>query len=281
MNVEEIMQCKTIYDSSLRKQFEKKFNHILTKFDSLSKNSQYKKIQKVSFIKQTNDKDKEDNILVMMNKLTPSNFATISEKLVIQVSNQNILSFISQILSYSSKLEINTEYLWILIVNLCSGLVLSQENMSAIEDQLQTYIDDFIKTFDIHKKNDLSHEEYSDFVNRLKENKEIISKLNLIICMLQSSKLNFFKRKLDINCLLLILMDRLIQIINNNVNENLCFVLLECILVLIPHETLKKNPFTYKKFKNTFDASVYVSKLNNKNRFKLMDILDYINLHIR
>lgn len=275
MNVEEILKCKNYKDLVLHSNFENKFNQILAKFDSLSKHSQYKKIQKVSFIQSS--ENKEDNILVMMNKLTPTNFNTISEKLVIQVSNHNIISFVEQILIYSSKLEINTKYLWSLIVNLCSNTTLSEENELQITIMIQHYIDLFLNTFDIHKKNDLTHEQYGEFVNRLRENKEVINRLNLVICILESSKLQFFKRKIDINCLLIILMDKLIQIINNNINENLCFVLLECILLLIPHEMLRKNPFAYKKFKNTFDSPVFRNKLSNKNRFKLQDIIDFVN----
>ena len=216
-----------------------------------------------------------------MNKLTPTNFNTISEKLVIQVSNQNIISFVDQILTYSSKLEINTQFLWSLIVNLCSNTTLSDENEQQINIMIQHHIDEFLITFDIHKKNDLTHEQYGEFVNRLRENKEVINRLNLVICILESSKLEFFKRKIDINCLLIILMDKLIQIINNNINENLCFVLLECILLLIPHEMLRKNPFAYKKFKNTFDSSVFTNKLSNKNRFKLQDIIDFVNKELQ
>ena len=279
MTVEDILKCKNNKDLVLHSNFEKKFNLILAKFDSLSKHSQYKKIQKVSFIQ--NNENKEDNILVMMNKLTPMNFNTISEKLVMQVSNQNIISFIKQILIYSSKLEINTQFLWVLIVNLCSNIKLSEENIQQINIMLQNYIDEFIKTFDIHKKNDLTHEQYGEFVDRLRGNKEVLNRLNLIICILESTKLPFFKRKIDMNCLLIILMDKLIQIINNNINENLCFVLLECILVLIPHEILKKNPFAYKKFKNTFDSSIFRNKLSNKNRFKLLDILDVVNKELQ
>jgi hypothetical protein len=279
MNVEEILKCKNYKDLVLHSNFEKKFNQILAKFDSLSKHSQYKKIQKVSFIQSS--ENKEDNILVMMNKLTPTNFNTISEKLVIQVSNHNIISFVEQILIYSSKLEINTQFLWSLIVNLCSNTTLSEENKEQINIMMQNYIDEFLNTFDIHKKNDLTHEQYGEFVNRLRENKEVINRLNLVVCILESSKLEFFKRKIDINCLLIILMDKLIQIINNNINENLCFVLLECILLLIPHEMLRKNPFAYKKFKNTFDSSVFKKKLSNKNRFKLQDIIDFVNRELQ
>lgn len=278
MNANDIMVCKGFHDTNLHRSFEKKFNTILSKFDSLSKHTHYKKIQKVSFIE---NNDTEDNILVMLNKLTPLNFKTISEKLIMQVTSSNISSFVRQILSYSSRQEVNCEFLWILIVNLCSITnLLSIDIETDINNQINTYINDFIKTFNINKQTDLSSEEYSDFVNRLSENKAVINTLKLVIHILESQKLTFLNRQIDINILHTILIDRLMQIINNDFNDNLCFVLLESIMVLTPHEILAKNPFAYRKFKNTFGCNAIITKLSNKNRFKLMDIIDHIDKHL-
>ena len=72
-------------------------------------------------------------------------------------------------------------------------------------------------------------------------------------------------------------MNQLSALIVDNKNENLLYVLLQCILLIIEDESLMNNPYAYKKFLNMFNNDEVKKKLTNKIRFKLLDIIDIIN----
>jgi hypothetical protein len=66
------------------------------------------------------------------------------------------------------------------------------------------------------------------------------------------------------------------KIIQNSKKEHLLHLILECILIIIPHDKLKTNPYAYNKFLMLFDNDDIKKNLKNKIRFKLLDITDYI-----
>lgn len=279
-NDDRFMRFKECTNESLKLAFTKRFSYILNKFESLSKANAYKKIQRVNIIKlpKTNN-----NILNLLNKITNTNYEVISQKILLKLTDTNVVSFIDQIFLYVEKSTSNTRSLWSLIKLLTEHPLTTETNRQTIISKLKAFIDMFVAYFEIdsshQKTNLLSEEDYSEFLERNKNNVVIISKMHMVNTMISDTE-NDFELNYDINVLLTILIHKLNILItdnNNNVNDNVIYVLMECIFMVIKNQRIIDNPYAHKKFLNGFDNDNVKKKLTNKIRFKLMDIIDYIS----
>ena len=262
---------KNSRNNQLHKEFTIKFQRIQKKFQSLSPATVYKKIQKTNFITKTEN----DTILNILNKLTINNFDTISEKISLKVNKSNFISYTQQVLDYSKRSTINAKNLWYLMkmmLNTFNGATYHEFHLN-IETMLLSYIDEIIKIFDVDN-NDLSVNEYEDYTEFLERNKYTSELKNKIAFMFEFLKEDFIQHY-NINVIYGVFLEKTMKIILSK-NDHLLHLILESILIIIPHENLKKNPYAYNKFLMLFDNDDIKKNLKNKIRFKLLDIIDYI-----
>lgn len=275
VTTDDFMALKKSKNTLLHNDFTIKFQKIQKKFQSLSPATVYKKIHKTNFI----NKSEDDSILNILNKLTINNFDTISEKISLKVNKTNFQSYTQQVLDYSKRSEINAKNLWCLMkmmLNTFTGSTYDKFHLF-IESMLLAYIDEIVKLFDI-ENNDLivdKKEEYSDFLERNKYTTELKNKISFVFEFLRDD----FIKHYNINVLYGVFLEKTIKIINVKSvekKEHLLHLIFESILIIIPHENLKCNPYAYNKFLMLFDNEEIKKNLSNKIRFKLLDIIDYI-----
>lgn len=272
VSYDDFIALKNSRNNQLHKEFTIKFQKIQKKFQSLSPATVYKKIQKTNFI----SKSESDSILNILNKLTINNFDTISEKISLKVNESNFLSYTKQILDYSKRSTINAKNLWYLMkmmLDTFSGSTYNEFHLN-VESILLSYIDEIVKQFDIDN-NDLPVNEAEDYSEFLERNKYTSELKNKIAFMYEFLKEDFIKHY-NINVVYGVILEKTMKIIQNLKKEHLLHLILECILIIIPHENLKTNPYAYNKFLMLFDNDDIKKNLNNKIRFKLLDIIDYI-----
>lgn len=275
VTTDDFMALKKSKNTLLHNDFTIKFQKIQKKFQSLSPATVYKKIHKTNFI----NKSEDDSILNILNKLTINNFDTISEKISLKVNKTNFNSYTQQVLDYSKRSEINAKNLWCLMKMMLNTFTSStyDEFHLVIESMLLAYIDEIVKLFDI-ENNDLivdKREEYSDFLERNKYTSELKNKISFVFEFLRDD----FIKHYNINVLYGVFLEKTIKIINVKSvekKEHLLHLIFESILIIIPHENLKCNPYAYNKFLMLFDNEEIKKNLSNKIRFKLLDIIDYI-----
>lgn len=268
---DDFIALKNSRNHKLHKDFTVKFQRIQKKFQSLSPATVYKKIQKTNFITKTEN----DSILNILNKLTINNFDTISEKISLKVNESNFISYTKQVLDYSKRSTINAKNLWFLMkmmLNTFNGLTYDDFHLN-VESLLLSYIDEIVKIFDTDN-NDLSVNEMEDYSEFLERNKYTSELKNKIAFMYQFLKEDFIKHY-NINVVYGVFLEKTMKNIHSK-NEHLLHLILESILIIIPHENLRKNPYAYNKFLMLFDNEDIKKNLNNKIRFKLLDIIDYI-----
>tara|TARA_Y100000389_G_scaffold115088_1_gene112166 strand:- start:6317 stop:7183 length:867 start_codon:yes stop_codon:yes gene_type:complete len=272
VSYDDFIALKNSRNNKLHKEFTIKFQKIQKKFQSLSPATVYKKIQKTNFI----SKSESDSILNILNKLTINNFDTISEKISLKVNESNFLSYTKQILDYSKRSTINAKNLWYLMkmmLDTFSGSTYNEFHLN-VESILLSYIDEILKQFDIDN-NDLPVNEAEDYSEFLERNRYTSEFKNKIAFMFEFLKEDFIKHY-NINVVYGVILEKTMKIIQNSKKEHLLHLILECILIIIPHENLKTNPYAYNKFLMLFDNDDIKKNLKNKIRFKLLDITDYI-----
>lgn len=275
LTVETFENLKQSVNNDLEKKFKYKFQYILRKFESLSKHNHYKKIQKANII-QTPDKS-NDNILNLLNKISDTNYDTISQKILLKLTKRNAVLFIDQILVYVERSNTATLCLWQLIKLLSTCSIVSNQQKQTIQCEIKSFIDRFINIFDISSYNSLNttNELYMEFVERNHSNESIICRMRMIQIIINDNAL--FKINYNIDVLFTVFINQLNAIIMDNKNENLLYLLLQCISLIIEDELLVRNPYAHKKFLNMFNNDEVKKKLTNKIRFKLLDIIDIIN----
>lgn len=275
---ESFLSLKHCVNNELHGNFNRKFRLILQKFESLSRSSNYKKIQKVNIINVP--ENSHDCILNLLNKVSDMNKDVILQKIELKItSNTNLILFVDQILNYVGKSTTNLESMWYILKNICVNT--NTNTLRIINDRINDFIQQFIAIFDLSVSADTNSEEYMTFVERNHSNSSIISKM-LFIKIILTDDINShrFVIHTSLNVLFNIFINMLAKLINSEtstLNENSIFMLLECILLFINNESIRKNPFAYKKFNNTFNNEETKKKLKYKIRFKLLDILDIIN----
>lgn len=278
ISVDKFLEYKYYTNEALKQVFTKRFTYILNKFESLSKANAYKKIQRVNIIKIPKT---DNNILNLLNKITDTNYEVISQKILLKLTESNAVSFIDQIFMYVEKSSSNTISLWNLIKLLVMNPLTTEENKQIIINKLKTFIERFVEYFDIDscRTSNISTEDYLEFLERNKNNVVILSKMHMVYTMITDSQ-NIFELNYDINVLHTVLMNKLNILIpdnKNSVNDNIIFILMECIYMVVKDPTIKNNPYAHKRFINSFNNDNVKKNLTNKIRFKLMDIIDYIN----
>lgn len=278
IGVDSFLKHKGCTNEDLKLVFSKHFSYILNKFESLSKSNAYKKIQRANIIKLPKS---DNNILNLLNKITDTNYNVISQKILLKLSDANVVTFIEQIFLYVEKSVSNTQALWSLIKLLMSQPCISKQNRNIIVEKLKRFIDQFWESFDACSESgdSVTTEDYSEFVERNKSNVGMISKMNLVYIMVIDGRRNF-ELPYDVNVLFTIMMNKLSVMIHDNEHksrDNNIYILMECIFLVIKDQTIKNNAYAHKKFLNFFDNDVR-KNLTNKIRFKLMDIIDYINI---
>jgi len=112
-------------------------------------------------------------------------------------------------------------------------------------------------------------------VQRNHSNNVIISNIKMMNVIISDTR-NFVNIPYNASIVFDLFINQLNKLILDNANYNIVFMLLECMNILIQNSTLKSNPYTYKKFINNFNNEDFKKKLTNKNKFKLLDICDYI-----
>jgi len=274
LTIETFENVRHFVNKDLEDKFKCKFQYILRKFESLSKNNNYKKIQKANII-QTPDKS-NDNILNLLNKISDANYDTISQKILLKLTKKNAVLFIDQILVYVEKSNTTTKCLWQLIKLLATSSMVSNQQKQTIQYNIKAFIDRFVNIFDLSSYNSLNttNELYMEFVERNHSNESIICRMKMIYIIINDNKL--FRINYNMNVLFSVFINQLNALIVDNKNDNLLYVLLQCILLIIKDDALNDNPYAYKKFLNMFDNDEVKKKLTNKIRFKLLDIIDTI-----
>lgn len=276
LTIEIFENLKNHVNHDLEKQFKCKFLYILKKFESLSKNNNYKKIQKANIIQKPEKTN--DNILNLLNKISDTNYDTISQKILLKLTTSNVVMFIDQILVYVEKSNTTAKSLWYLIKLLATSSIVNDQQKKTIEFKIKYFIDRFINIFDTSSSdtNNTDNELYIEFVERNHSNESIICQMKLIYIMLNDNI--SFNINYNINVIFSVFINQLNTLIIDNKNDNLIFVLLQCILLIITDKSLSNNPYAYKKFLNMFDNDNIKKNLTNKIRFKLLDIIDIINI---
>ena len=276
LTIEIFENLKNHVNHDLEKQFKCKFLYILKKFESLSKNNNYKKIQKANIIQKPEKTN--DNILNLLNKISDTNYDTISQKILLKLTTSNVVMFIDQILVYVEKSNTTAKSLWYLIKLLATSSIVNDQQKKTIEFKIKYFIDRFINIFDASSSdtNNTDNELYIEFVERNHSNESIICQMKLIYIMLNDNI--SFNINYNINVIFSVFINQLNTLIIDNKNDNLIFVLLQCILLIITDKSLSNNPYAYKKFLNMFDNDNIKKNLTNKIRFKLLDIIDIINI---
>lgn len=275
VSINDFYDCKHMRNEKLHETFNKKFQSILTKFESLSKSNAYKKIQKTNFLK---IEQNEDKILNLLNKLTNKNYETIQQKIALKISTSNAVEYVNQILQYVSKSNVSPEYLWLIIKTIYNNEELSKLIREDIVLIIKEYISTFMKLYDTKRSNSCEVEGYLEFLERNQANTTVFSNMKMICEILNDKGAQLLSLNYDMNIIFNILMDRLYQMIyDESNNENSIYVILECIHIIIPSKQIQNNPYAYKRFLNYFSNETLQKKLKNKLRFKLYDIIDYLN----
>ena len=275
LTIEIFENLKNNVNYDLEKRFKCKFQYILKKFESLSKNNNYKKIQKANIIRKPEKSN--DNILNLLNKISDTNFDIISQKILLKLTKSNVVIFIDQILVYVEKSNTTAKSLWDLIKLLSICSIVNEQQKQTIKLKVKYFIDRFVSIFDV-SGNDTIHTEnelYMEFVERNHSNESIICQMKMVHIILND---NAFNINYNINVLFSVFINQLNTLIMDNKNDNLKYVLLQCILIMITDNSLVNNPYAYKKFLNMFNNEEIKKKLTNKIRFKLLDIIDIINI---
>jgi hypothetical protein len=279
ISVDSFLKHKGCSNEELKRVFSKRFAYILNKFESLSKSNAYKKLQRANIIKLPKS---DNNILNLLNKITDNNYDVISQKILLKLSDANVVVFIEQIFVYIEKFGSNSKSLWELIKLFMDHPCVTDTNRAVIVEMLKRFVDRFLDSFDTAANKDgdsIESEGYSEFVERNKGNVAVISKMHMVYTMLIDDRKSF-ELSYDINVVVTIMTNKLNLMIhdnNNRQNDNSIYVLMECIFIVIKDPVIKNNPYAHKKFRNLFDNENVRKKMTNKIRFKLMDIIDYIS----
>lgn len=277
-------------DMNLYHKFDKKFKKMLSFYKSLSTLNSYRKVQKISIIKTPQT---DDTILNLLNKITDANYERISQKLLLKLKETNLINFINQVLKYSEKSNNNSVLLWNLINYLYREYlelfsINIGETKQHIDDIIQEYIISFFKEFQVNsfiqsESDKLTKEEYNEFVDRNMNNSAIFAKMKMIY-IITKSKSTYFNIEFTINDIYQKLIDELQFSVNldecykdklENMNNNI----LECIFIIVCSERMFVDPF-YDGILQDLSDIKSKNKLSNKNKFKLLDIIDKISLEL-
>lgn len=293
-NSELFYEYKDHVDSSIANVFKEKFQNILNMYKSLSTLNNYKKVQKVNIIQVPAS---NDSILNLLNKITDVNFERIAQKLLLKLTESNGLTFIQQILSYSKQANsTNSTLLWKLInviykeyIKLCPSK--NEYIKTTIVNNIEHYITEFLHNINVdafienfcNNESTTLDEKYHEFVERNTNNSSLFAQMKMLCTILDKNK-NFhllynLQELFDILVLQLkrcLENTQYLEYIDNNTN-----IILECLLIFINFKRFTKSDRqTYKQFLIDFEVNNFKDKISNKNKFKVMDIMDLLKKRV-
>lgn len=288
-NSEFFYEYKDHRDKSIENNFKENFQNILNLYKSLSTLNNYKKIQKVSIIQVPAS---NDVILNLLNKITEVNYERISQKLLLKLTESNGLTFIQQILIYSKQANTNSTLLWKLInliykeyIKLCPTR--NEHIKIEIVNNIENYISEFLNNINIDifvlnfcdNDNITLNEKYHEFVERNTNNSSLFAQMKMLCTILDKNKNFHLLYKLEelFDILVLQLKQCLENVKHLEYIDNITNIILECLLIFINFKRFTKdNITTYKSFLMDFEVNNFKDKLSNKNKFKVMDIIDLL-----
>ena len=280
MELDTFMQLKNEVDSATRATFTERMRYVHSKFISLSNANIYKRIQKVQFI---NTPKNTNNIIHILNKLTADNYEQIKTKIYMKNTSENTEDFMEQIIKYSIHSQINSKYL----LALCNDLIVKHSDDTKLaaftKELLVQYFVKYLNYFDDFENADENN--YSGFINKNEQNAFQLNRCNFILLVLSSRNhiQTMFSGDEQYNSvnLLRILLQKAETCMLSNPYENKLSVILDSIKKIF--SCCSKGSIMNKElvvmvdlFQSVFETNL-VKGLNNKLRFKVLDIIDIIN----
>lgn len=276
---------KNAINKELYISFEKKFKRLIYQYKSLSTSlTNYKKIQKVNIISTPNS---DTTILNLLNKITYETVDRILQKILLKTNADNAITFVNQILSYTEKSGgDNCTIMWYLIQKIfeysATHNMIDRVDVEIIKT-LEDFVQSFIYYFDVSQsQNDTTcnKEQYLEFIQRNIDNNAIIAKAKLTYTILSDPK-NMLSPTYTVRHVIENMIQRLrVNIKNHNSSlENVLHMNLECLRIFFDNVKSESDYVTVKQaFINEFDTKDVKQIMSNKNKFKLMDIIDLIKI---
>lgn len=276
---------KNAINQELYVSFQKKFKRLIYQYKSLSTSlTNYKKIQKVNIISTPNS---YTTILNLLNKITYETVDRILQKILLKTNADNAITFVKQILGYTEKSGgDNCTIMWYLIQKIFehSTTFNTIDNIDVeIIKTLEDFVQSFIYYFDVSQNpNDTTcnKEQYLEFIQRNIDNNAIIAKAKLTYVIL-SDTINMLSPKFTVKHVIENMIQRLrVNIKNHNTSlENVLHMNLECLRIFFDYVKSESDYISVKQdFIKDFDTKEIKQIMSNKNKFKLMDIIDLIKI---
>ena len=274
-----IYKHKESLDPGLAASFSHTVEEMLFKFKSLSKTVAYKKVQRANIINVQRD---DDSILNLLNKISPQNFERIESKILLKCTRRNTMQFVEQVLHYVDKTDA-------LSVPLCYDVIKSMYQQSEggvrreIADVFNGFSLDFVRRVDrgLHVEEgdhgDMTKEAYIEFVQRNANNCAAINRMHLMRVALSDTSSNIPIRT-TLRYMYRSLLNGLREAISRcepdkAPENNNAHLIMEFLLIFI-HSKKWMRSEEHAALVTEFDTDAVKKKLTNKNRFKLLDILD-------
>lgn len=278
INIDVFMELKDEVDAETHAVFSRMMKYVDRKFISLSKSNIYKRIPKVKFINTPNN---SNNIIHILNKLTAENYPQIRTKIFMKNTHDNTAEFIEQILKYSIHSQINSEYLLAICIDLLDKHCTDAELIIFMKKSFREYFDDFVTHFDDFDNIDATN--YTSFLNKNEQSSYQLNRCNFIVLSIISQELISKKILADehynVVSLLKVLLDKAIKCLPlTEPYESKLTVILDSVKKIFTSCASLNTIFhdIALLFQNTFNQDL-TKLLNNKLRFKVLDIIDIIN----
>ena len=273
-----IYRLKNSVDSDLGMSFTRTVEEMLLKFKSLSKTMTYKKVQRANII---NIQREEDSILNLLNKISQQNFERIESKILLKCTQRNTVQFVEQVLQYVDKTDA-------LSVPMCYNVMKSmyQQSDGAVRREIADVFNGFSLEFvrrvgrGLHleeREPAMTEEAYAEFVQRNANNCAAINRMHLMCVALSDASPNMPNR-VTLRYMYRSLLNGLREAISRcepdkALENNNAHLMMEFLLVFINSKKWMR-PEDHGALVSEFDTDAIKKKLTNKNRFKLLDILD-------
>jgi hypothetical protein len=280
VDIETIMKLKNRIDNETHEAFSKMMKYVDKKFISLSSSNIYKRVQKVQFIKTPKN---SNNIIHILNKLTADNYQQIKTKIFMKNTSDNTEEFIVQIIKYSIQSQINSKHL----LAICNDLLHIHSDDIKLHDFARKtffeYFEQYLQCFNEFESLDTTN--YESFVNKNEQSAQQLNRCNFIVLALtnsETSQNNIFHDDVHnlVNLLRILIYKALECMPLTEPYENKLSVIFDSIKKVISHCACSKLEKEFKEmailFRNDF-AKDLTKVLNNKLRFKVLDIMDIIN----
>lgn len=253
-------------NNDLRRNFERLFDKLISKYNTLHKHVLYKKISKMSFISKNTD---EHTILSILNKLSPLNVLELRQKIMARCTSCNAANFIQQTLDYASNASLDPSVLEAMISEFAEHI----EEPTVLRTLLHNYIWKYFDTVNDIKDHAAS-EKYGEFVDRHTTQTRLIRMMCMIIELCTS-------KTLEMHCPLDLLQffDRIRFGLKEHLElgmENVCRVYVECLHTMLEQIRVRALLKDYVMRLHDMNIEAYYSRIPNQLRFRIYDIFDLI-----